>query len=240
MRYVYFLFITGITLLFLSSKFTHSYFSDASASSVNTFTVSAALPTSTPTIITITPTVSIAPTNVLTPTPITTNHLVINEVLYDVTAAQNMSGQGGSNRGEFLEIYNPTTSPINVHNWIIEDNTDNEILSNITIPAGGYLIVTGATEAEFKAVWSVSGTTLFFQADNGTIGNGFANDGDLIRLKSNATTIVDQISWGNNPSVLNPALPDVATGHSLEREPDGIDTDTKNDFIDRATPQPGS
>lgn len=219
--------LTGLAIA--SYNITFALFSNSATSTSNLFAAASLFPTPTPTS-------SPSPS----PSPTIANHLVINEVLYDTSSNQNITGQGGSNRGEFIEIYNPTGSGVNVNGWIVEDNTSSETLPNITIPSEGFLILTGATESEFEAIWSVPPTVQYAQASGGAIGNGFANDGDLARLKSDSTTIIDQTSWGNDTSILNPAPTDVASGHSLERNPDGIDSDTSSDFIDQTTPTPGS
>jgi signal peptidase len=216
---------------------TLAFLKDTETSSGNVLQAAAVFPTSTQSV---TPTLTGSITPSPTSTPTIASNLVINEILYDTSTNQNISGQGGSNRGEFLEIYNPTFSSVNVNNWIIEDNTSSETLSNFTIPAGGYLIVTGATEAEFEAVWTVPISTQYFQSTGGTIGNGFANDGDSVILKDSSNTIIDQISWGNDTTILNPAPIDLSSGHSLERNPDGLDTNTAADFVDRNPPTPGT
>lgn len=228
-----------LCLIFLASTKGLAYFNDQEASMGNKF--QAAAPSLSPTL-SLSPSISPSFSPVPSPAPSIVpiaSHLVINEILYDTSSSQNISGQGGSNRGEWIEIYNPTSSSVNVNSWVIEDNTSSETLPNITIPSGGFLILTGATAAEFQAIWSAPVATQFAQASGGTIGNGFANDGDLARLKDSLSNIIDQISWGNDTSVLNPSPPDVATGHSLERNPAGIDTDTFSDFVDRLTPAPG-
>ena len=48
------------------------------------------------------------------------------------------------------------------------------------------------------------------------------------------------MSYGDDTSQLNPSETDVVEGHSLEREPDGVDTNTNADFVDRTIPTPGS
>jgi len=219
-------------LILLTGSFfafnTHAYFSDQGQSTTNVFAASNLFPVS------VTPSPS--------PIPIA-NHLVVNEILYDTSTAQNISGQGGSNRGEFVEIYNPTAAGVNVQNWTMTNGSiaNIETLPNITIPSHGFLIVTGATEAEFRTKWpSTPIATVFALASNGTIGNGFDNASGNVVLKDNASTVIDQMSYGGDTSAFNPSAPDVATGHSLERDPDGIDTDTKNDFVDRTTPSPGT
>ena len=202
---------------FISFKMSYSFFSDSAASTSNTFAASTTFPT---------------------PTPSIADHLVINEVLYDTSSGQDISGQGGSNRGEFIEIHNPTALPVSVAGWTLSDGAELEALSG-SIPAGGFLILTGADESEFEAVWSVPSSVVYVSANGGKIGNGFDNAGGKAILRNNINNIVDQISWGGDTAILNPAPLDVATGHSLEREPDGIDTDTAPDFIDRNPPTPG-
>jgi|SRR3989344_4588080 len=223
-----FLFLTILlitTLGIISYKITHAFFSDTASSTENIFAAATLFPT---------------------PTPSIANHLVINEVLYDTSTSQNISGQGGSNRGEFVEIYNPTGSTVDLTGWIIEDNSATsgaELLSG-TLSSNSFLIITGATSTEFQAIWTVPGGTFFVQADNGTIGNGLANGGDTIVLKNNVGTIVDKMSWGTDTSGFSTgcsgSCPTVLTGHSLERDPDGTDIDNSGDFIDRLTPAPGS
>jgi hypothetical protein len=222
-----FLLITMLTisLSFISYKATYSFFTGSASSTTNTFAAAAVFPTPTP---------SPPPTS-----PPIANHLVINEVLYDTSTEQNITGQGGSSRGEFVEIYNPTVSPVNVNGWTVEDSTDSETLPNISIPAGGFLILTGATETEFEGVWTVPASVVYAQAAGGSIGNGFDNAGERAILKDSLTNIVDQASWGGDTTIFNPASPDVAAGHSLERDPDGIDTNASPDFVDRTTPTPG-
>jgi hypothetical protein len=216
------LILTGL----ISYKFSFSFFSDNANSNTNVFAAASTFPTPTP-----------SPTP--TPPPIA-NHLVINEVLYDLSNDQQISGQGGAHRGAFVEINNPTGSIVNVNNWTITESGETETLGNINIPAGGVLIITGASEAEFETEWpGISSSVVYFQTTQGTIGNGFDNASGNLVLKNSSSTTIDQISWGGDVTILNPALPDVATGHSLERDPDGIDTDTNVDFVDRTSPTPG-
>ena len=212
---------------------------------LNTFTPDGG-PSLTPTLtpsVTPTPSPSSGPSATPTPTPTPediANHLVVNEVYNDPDSTHRITGVGGENRGEWLEIYNPTSSDINVNGWTIEEASGgDETLSDITIPGHGFLILGGATEAELREVWSIPAGVLFFSASGGKIGNGLNNPGDLILLKTDTAELVDAVSWGSDTSVLDPAPPDVGTGHSLERDPDGKDADTAGDFVDRETPQPG-
>jgi len=73
----------------------------------------------------------------------------------------------------------------------------------------------------------------------GNIGNGLSNTGDRLILKDQDGNIIDQMSYGADNSIFDPACPNVARGHSLERKSLGKDTDTNDDFIDQVSPTPG-
>lgn len=210
------------------SSFSISFFSDNERSLANTMVAG----------VWVTPTPSSAPTIIPTPTPIS-NHLVINEVFYFV---DNDHKIGNSESGsEWVELYNPTFNTISLTSWSIKDNTSCDNLPSVSIPALGFAIVSSHTEAEFKAVWSVPTGVIFVQSPT-AIGNGLANNDELM-LKDglcSSTNIVDYISWGSNTDGLNPSIPVTVRGFSSERSPDGVDTDTKNDFVDRNPPTPGS
>lgn len=220
-----------LLLLFLNIvmvfKTTAAFFSDSGQSKNNTFAAAVVFPTLSPT---------------PSPTPSVANHLVINETLYDTTSAQNISGEGGSNRGEWVEIYNPTGLSVDLSTWTIEDNTSSETLSGI-IPTGGFAILTGATQAEFTSIWIVPAGTIFIQSSGGTIGNGLANGGDRIVLK-NGSSEIDKMSWGTDTSGFSSgcvgSCPTSPTGQSLERNPIGVDTDSAINFIIKNPPTPGT
>ena len=241
---------------FTGYKITRSYFTDTEkvlgnsiqvgvwsvSTTTPTPTTSPASPTSPPTE---TPTPSPTETPISTspasptPSPIA-NHLVINEVYYDADAGHLIGGN--ENRSEWVEIYNPTSSSINIKGWQLLDNTSSETCPDLNIPSGGFLIIAGATSsAELKSVWSsLPNSVLFVSASGQEIGNGLADSGDRVILKDNNDNIVDQMSYGTDTTAFSPACPDVAEGHSLERNPIGKDTDTAGDFVDRSSPTPGS
>ena len=53
------------------------------------------------------------------------------------------------------------------------------------------------------------------RVSDGAIGGGLNNDGDAIRLLSPSGDLVDAISFGENESVFEPALPKAAAGETL-------------------------
>lgn len=62
--------------------------------------------------------------------------LVINEVLYDTVVESNRP------QHEWFELYNPTSSPVNLYGYVFEDNVHRmKINSYVTIDPYGYLVV---------------------------------------------------------------------------------------------------
>ncbi len=241
--------ITGFLFLFIFSMVTMqsamAFFSDEKQSTGNTFQAIAVFATATPTASptpepSATPTETPIPTSTPTPTPV--QHLVVSEVLIDPNLDQQIAGDGGSSRGEFVEIHNPTAVDVDLTDWHIFNGSGQENFSG-TLPAGAFLIVTGATESEFRAVWTdVPSGTLFHTVADGTIFDGLSSSGGTIYLRLIFPTI-DSMSWGSNTagfaSGCGFTCPEPATGTSLGRSPLNHDTDSANDFIVNNPPNPG-
>ena len=212
--------LLGTALIF--TAFSGAFFSNREASSGNSFQAAAVFATP-------------------TPTPQLADHLVINEVYYDNDLVHQIQS---ASKSEWVEFYNPTSSAIGVSGWSISDgNSCDPIATTTGIPAFTFAILTPATEAEFRLFWpSVPPSTLFITHTSPNIGSGLNNPGDAITLRSAAcsTSIppVDAMSYGNDTTYFS--LTPAQNGHSWEREPDGYDTDTATDFVDRSDPSPGS
>jgi uncharacterized protein YdeI (BOF family) len=193
-------------------------------------------PTLTPTLTpTATPTDTPTPAETATATPTPTTiplrpEVVINEVEYD-------SIQSGPDAAyEWVELYNNASSPIELIGWTIEDNMATDSIPTVIIPANGFVVIVAS--GEFYTNYPNFAGVIVSIAD-GAIGNGLGNDGDRLIIKDSTGMIVDQMSYGSDTSVFDPPCPDVAPGHSLEREPTGYDTDQASDFVERALPSPG-
>lgn len=202
-----------------------AYFSDTANSTGNIFSAAQAFSTPTP---------SPSPT----PPPIA-NHLVINEIYYDPDANHMQGNSPDENNFEWIELYNPTTLIVNLKDWKIVDNSGTErsiSTSNRDLGPNSYVVMAKASNV--RAIWGFSNDN--FIAIGEIFGNGLANTGDRAILKNNLGNIIDQMSYGSDTTILDPSVPDVAEGHSLERNPAGVDTDTASDFVDRTTPTPGS
>jgi signal peptidase len=164
------------------------------------------------------------------------SHIVINELYYDVCTPASTCGTDPQN--EWVELYNPTSSAIVLTDWKLEDDNGTDTLpSGTTIAAGSFLVIT--SEVGTFTFWPAvpAGQRVILGSSIG--GNALGGQGDKLLLRNPANTIIDGVSYGTDTSVLNPSVPDVARGHSIERDPDGKDTDSATDFVDRTTPQPG-
>jgi hypothetical protein len=156
--------------------------------------------------------------------------VVINEVQYDPP-------QTGTTEldYEWFELYNADSQPVSLAGWTIADNNASDSLPNLNIPPGGFAVI--AATASFSQNFPVP--SLFGTIADGKIGHGLSNNGDRLILRDPAGATIDALSYGTDTTELNPAAPDVAPGHSLERFPAGLDTGTAADFIDQPNPSPG-
>jgi hypothetical protein len=191
--------VAAIGLGFMSYKFTHAYFTASAVSAENTFKTAESFAT---------------PSATLTPTP---DHVVINEV-----------SPVGSSSADWVELYNPTNSAVNVSSWTIADNngSPNTIPTSPQIPSKGYAIIT----TDNPTVLAIPNGVIKIQLTSGTIGGagGLAAGGDKIVL-NNGTNDIDKVSWGSDPSVFSEI--GVPSGdQTIQRIPNGQDTNTASDW----------
>jgi 3D (Asp-Asp-Asp) domain-containing protein len=157
--------------------------------------------------------------------------IVINEIYYDVD-----SFHGSETSNEWIELYNKSTSTIDISGWTITDNSSTKIIADGTevIPAGGILLI--SPDSSTWSYWTVGESAIKLVM---SMGNGLSNSGDRLVLKDDLGNEIDAVNYGANVDVWNPAAEDVSEGHSLERNPGGIDTNSALDFIDQESPSPG-
>lgn len=166
----------------------------------------------------------------------TTNHLVINEVFFDVD-----SGNGSDANNEWIELYNPTPNSISIDNWDICDNTScDNIPSPVAIPAYGFAVIANASST-FDLHWTDIPAAAIKVALGSSLGNGLAALGDRIILKDASNVTIDQVNYGTDIAVFNPAvLITGEDGKSIARVVKGWDTDSQDDWILNSTPNPGT
>ena len=155
------------------------------------------------------------------------DHLLISEVLYDPAASEPGA--------EWIELFNPTSGPVDLTGWIVRDNTSADPLPASMIGAGQHLVI-ASNEGDFMAANpGFSGSLVSL---NGPIGNGLSNSGDNIALVDAGGRTIDAMSYGSDASALNPPCPDVSEGQSLARQPSDADSDRADDWA-AGPPTPG-
>ena len=167
---------------------------------------------------------------------INTTHPVINEVYYDVA-----SSKGGRTLNEWVEIYNPTGSSVDISGWRICDNAGCDTLPNGTpvLPPHGFAVISDSPTT-WTTYWNMPPAAILIPLNNAIGSNGLSNSGDSVILKDASNTILDAISYGNDTSILNPSIPLTKKGFSIARIIKGFDNDTARDFIVNIAPNPGT
>ncbi|MCD6462046.1 MAG: lamin tail domain-containing protein, partial [Thermoplasmata archaeon] len=180
------------------------------------------------------------------------DHVVISEVMYD---------NDGTDAYEFIELYNPTSSDIDISNWVIEEwEGGSDVASpdrTMTIPAGQiirshgfYLIAQFGSSDGDPANAPDTAWGYIIQADLGPAGSGakaelpgawqtLENGPDAVCIKDAGGTYMDGLLYGNcsdNPNLAswpdNPEAPDVYEG-SLERNSgDGVHNESEGNGWD--------
>lgn len=166
--------------------------------------------------------------------------VVINEVYYD--PADSDTGE------EWIELYNGTANLIDLTDYDLNAvSGDYYTFPSFTLSSGDFVVV----------YWNTDGTNTTTDLYTGT--SGFSNMGNTSGWVAffNSTshvsnTIIDYIEYGAGGKTWESVAVnagiwtaedyvfDVDAGHSLARDPTGKDTNTKDDFIDLVTPNPGS
>jgi len=155
---------------------------------------------------------------------------VINEVQYDPIQA------GVDAAFEWLELLNQTGRSVDLTDWGIADNHEVDYIASLQLPAGGFAVI-AAGDGFYDNFPDFTGNIVFIA--DGSIGNGLNNEGDCLVLRDSTGELIDALSYGADASVMLPPCQDVAEGHSLERQPAGLDTDRASDFVENSAPSPG-
>lgn len=156
---------------------------------------------------------------------ITPNHIVINEICYN----------GVDHDAGWIELYNPTSIPINITNWYFTFYYINGAIP-IYLPTNGTTVVIGPGEYlmfcgkknNFTNWWDVLEGTQIIEGVLGPYN-------DTICVFNENFTRVDSVYWGEGDQ-----LPPLPSNHSWARYKGGYDTDNfTNDFYDEPNPTPG-
>lgn len=164
---------------------------------------------------------------------VTTDHMVVNEVFYHVGKTK-----GSDPSNEWVEIYNPTSTAVDISGWSICDNASCDVIpASPSIPANKFAVITPVVTTWTK--WPGIPADAIKIVLGSSIGSGLAKSGDRVVLKSGLVEI-DAMSYGSDTTKLNPAAPLSGNNKSLARIIKGYDTDFATDWIINATPNPGT
>jgi hypothetical protein len=223
----------------------------------------ASSPTHTPTpsrTATLTATLASSPTHTPTPSrtatstatatqPVGQYSLLISEIVYDSTCSTDVNC-------EWVEIYNAGESTVDLTGFKIGDEeTPAGTEGMLSFPDGtsiaaGQVLVIANKAVDFESLYGfapdfemygddpdVPNLTRYASWASGSV--QFNNDADEVLLLNPSDEIVDALSWGSSTVFMDPSAPDVAAGHSLERNPANQDTDAASDWTDQPQPAPG-
>ncbi len=142
----------------------------------------------------------------------TTQPIVINEINYNSPDSPNPE--------DWVELYNPNNSAVNISGWYFEDEGDNffGLPKNTIIPANGYLVLAEDLES-FQSVYpNVTNVIGSFGQD--PRGFGLSGGGELITLKNANGVLIDEVEYDDKSPW--PTAPD-GDGPTLQLRAPGLD-----------------
>jgi predicted extracellular nuclease len=155
--------------------------------------------------------------------------LVINEVMQNPDAVADSAG-------EWFEIYNPTTSAIDIDGWTIADNDiDSHVIANggpLLVPASGYVVLGNNAEADTNGGVAV---------DYVYSGIFLANGADELVLLDTALSESDRIEWDGGTDWPNPIGASMTLGDPTADNNDGTNwCDATSSYGDGDLGTPGA
>ncbi|MCP4216341.1 MAG: MBL fold metallo-hydrolase [bacterium] len=162
--------------------------------------------------------------NFSTGTVVVAGDVLFSEVLYDTPGTDSIE--------EWVEIYNNSSSTVDLTGWTITDNNGSG--SVYTIPSG-YTMVPGSY---FTIAADSNGFNAIYGYDADLYGTipAFNNGGDALLLKDGTGTLKDTVAWEGGASGGIPSgwgstsQPTASTGNSIVRATVTPDTDTYSDW----------
>lgn len=130
------------------------------------------------------------------------------------------AGEGSRDAAfEWIDIHNPTQDAVGLGGWQISDNSATDLLPAARLDPGGYIVIAATANGVDSAIPSVL-------VEDGRLGNGLANGGDVVTLRDPAGRTLDEVDYRN------PAVPLPEAGRSIAR--------TDNGWVLNVDPSPGS
>lgn len=150
--------------------------------------------------------------------------VVFSEVFYDTPGTDSVE--------EWIELYNNSTSTVDISGWTITDNNGTgatyTIPSGHSIAAGGHFTI-AINSTGFLALYS-------YNANLYGVIPSLNNDGDALILKNSSGTVMDTVAWEGGASAGVPTgwgsttAPSAPTGSTIVRSSVTTDTDTYADW----------
>jgi hypothetical protein len=147
-----------------------------------------------------------------------------------------MTGDTGAAADEFVELYNAGTTAAAIGGWklVYRSAAGTSDVTLVTIPDGttlapGAFLLAGGSGYTAPPAADVSFST------------GLAGTAGSVGIRNADGTLLDSVGWGETTNVFveGTSAPAPAAGQSIERTPDGDDTNANaTDFTVATTPTP--
>jgi len=129
------------------------------------------------------------------------HNVVINEIMYNPSPEQ-----GEDDYYEFIELFNPTDSNIDISGWVLYEAVDYTFPQSTVIEAGHYIVISSTPDTLVRIHSSI---VVYGPFDQGKLNNG----GERLQLRDFDLKIIDEVEYNDEyPWTM---LAD-GKGHSLE------------------------
>lgn len=151
-------------------------------------------------------------------------YIVFSEIYYDTTGTESME--------EYIELYNPMNSTVNIANWKICDNAGTYIISGTyTIEPKTYFCIARDSQTFEKAYSKLP--------DKGDLSLALNNEGDQLTLYDQSGVETDFVAWESGYNNVYPTWVIYADeGKTVQRNVSKPDTNLPNDWISNVLPKP--
>lgn len=198
---------------------------------------------------TLTPTITLTPTMTATPIQCGQLSLLITEAFYDPSDSIDPDG-------EWFEVYNNGDAAANLECVKIGDEETSgggegmfTFSPGTSLPPGEVILIAYRATTffsqygfnpDYELVSSDPDVPDLVRYSTWAGGNvNLSNSGDDLLILDWNDQVIDALSWGSSTYAFDPSVPLVSEGHSIERQPANVDTNTAVDWIDQASPTPG-
>ncbi|MEK6856878.1 MAG: lamin tail domain-containing protein, partial [Nanoarchaeota archaeon] len=98
---------------------------------------------------------------------------------------------------EYVELYNNGTNSVNLTNWKISDNNEEDSLegnsNEVIIPGNGFAIIVDSDSRVYSNFDTGNATWIY--VDDSAIGSGLSNSGETLTLKDESNNSIDSVTY---------------------------------------------